>query len=215
VRPLSRKTGILVAPLAAVSLMTWALASCTTTITPQTPLSDPVEVFVVDHGRTTSLVVPAADGRLLRYAYGDWDWYALGRHTVWHGTKALLWPTQGALGRGLLDGPATSEQVRHQVPSPEAIHCVPVERARLHAFETRMEALYDSGRDRAVSNPDTGMSFVRHPQAYTLLRNSNHEVASWLRELGSTTRGLSVGANWRVATSRPSADCVAPAERIE
>jgi hypothetical protein len=63
-----------------------------------------------------------------------------------------------------------------------------------------MEALYDSGRDTEVSNPDTGMSFVHHPHAYTVLWNSNHAVASWLRELGSTTRGASFGAKWRVST---------------
>ena len=94
-------------------------------------------------------------GRLLRYAYGDWDWYAMGKHSIWQGSKALLW-----------------------------------------------QALYDSGRNSAVSNPDVGMSFVRHPQAYTVFRNSNHAVASWLRELGSTTRGFSFGANWRVATAQ-------------
>ena len=196
-----RKIGIILSPLVAVLLLVWALASCATTITPRATLSDPVEVFVVDHGRTTSLVVPATDGKLHRYAYGDWDWYALGRHGFWQGTKALLWPTQGALGRGLLDGPATIENVRRQVPEPEEILWVPVERARLVAFETRMQALYDSGRDSEVSNPDVGMSFVRHPQAYTVFRNSNHAVASWLRELGNTTRGFSFGANWRVATA--------------
>jgi hypothetical protein len=198
----ARKIGIILGSLVALSLLPWALASCTTLITPQAALSDPVEVFVVDHGRTTSLVVPASDGRLLRYAYGDWDWYALGKHGIWHAITALLWPTQGALGRERLEGPATIENVRHQVPHPEEIHCVPVERARLLAFVRRMEALYDSGRDSEVSNPEIGMSFVHHPQAYTAFQNSNHAVASWLRELGSTTRGLSFGANWRVAAIR-------------
>jgi hypothetical protein len=157
-----------------------------------------VDIFVVDHGRTSSLVVPAPDGTLLRYAYGDWNWYALGKHSLWHGIAALFWPTRAALGRGKVDWPATAESVRHQVPSPEEIHSIPVERARLLAFETKMEALYESHRDVEVSNPAVGMSFVRHPHAYTAFWNSNHAVASWLRELGSTTRGSSFGANWRV-----------------
>jgi hypothetical protein len=197
-----RKIGIILSPLVAVTLLTWALASCTTTITPRAALADPVDIFVLDHGRTTSLVVPATDGSLLRYAYGDWDWYALGKHSIWRGAKALLWPTQGALGRGLLAGPATVENVRHQVPETEQILRVPVERTRLLAFETRMQAVHDSGRHTAVSNPDVGMSFVRHPRAYTVLHNSNHVVAAWLRELGCTTRGFSLGANWRVATAQ-------------
>lgn len=195
-----RKLFIILWPLAAVSLLAWVLASWTTIITPQAVLSDPVEVFVVDHGRTTSLVVPASNGKLLRYAYGDWDWYALGKHSFWHAVSALLWPTRGALGRGLLDGPATIENIGPQVPAPEEIHAVRVERARLLAFETRMEAFYGSDREAAVANPEVGLSFVHHPHAYTVFWNSNHAVASWLRELGSTTRGFSFGANWRVST---------------
>jgi hypothetical protein len=46
---------------------------------------------------------------------------------------------------------------------------------------------------------------VHHPRAYTAFWNSNHAVASWLRELGITTRGPSFGANWRVATAHEDA----------
>lgn len=193
------KLGIPLGALLVVSLCAWALASCATVITPQSALSDPVDVFVVDQGRTTSLVIPASGGKLVRYAYGDWNWYALGNHGVWDAISALFWPTRAALGRGVLEGPATIDGIRRQVPAPEEILSVPVDRARLLAFEQRMEALYDSGRDAEVSNPDVGMSFVHHPHAYTAFWNSNHAVASWLRELGNTTRGLSYCANWRVS----------------
>lgn len=189
-------------PLALMSLLAWALASCTTMITPPAAVADPVEVYVIDHGRTTSLVIPASQGKLLRYAYGDWNWYALGEHGFWSGFSALLWPTQGALGRGLLEGPATIESVRLQVPELEEILSVPVERSRLLAFEARMEALHELGRATAVSNPDVGLVFVQDPRAYSLVWNSNHAVASWLRELGCETRGLSFAANWRVTTAR-------------
>jgi hypothetical protein len=188
-------------PLVAVSFIAWALASCTTTITPQSALSEPAEVFVVDHGRTTSLVIPASDGSLLRYAYGDWDWYALGKHDPWRGIVALLWPTTGAFGRGLLDGPATIESVRLQVREIEHIHVVPVDRARLLAFETRMEALHGAARAGEVANADVDLIFVPHPHAYTALWNSNHAVAAWLRDLGSTTRGFTFNTRWRVAAA--------------
>jgi hypothetical protein len=193
-----RRIGIILLPLAAVSLLAWALASCSTIITPQAALSEPVDVFVVDHGRTTSLVIPASDGKLLRYAYGDWDWYALGKHSVWRAIVALLWPTQGALGRGLLEGPATAGSIRLQVTEIEEIHRVPVERTLLIAFEAKMEALHERGRGAAVSNSEVDMIFVHHPHAYSVVWNSNHAVASWLRELGSKTSGCSPGANWRV-----------------
>jgi hypothetical protein len=198
----ARKLGIVASLLAVIPLLAWALVSWPTVVTPQAALSDPVEVFIVDHGRTTSLVVPASDGLLLRYAYGDWNWYALGKHGVREGIAALLWPTPAALGRGLLTGPATADGISRQVPEPEEILSVRVERARLRGFVTRMEALYDSRRAAQVSNPDVGLSFVPHPHAYSALCNSNQAVASWLRELGSTTRGPSIGANWQVSTPR-------------
>jgi hypothetical protein len=197
----ARKLFVSLGPLVLVPLAAWALASCATVITPPSSVSDPVDVFVVDHGRTTSLVLPAPDGALIRYAYGDWEWYALGKHGAWRGAAALFWPTEGALGRGLLTGPATIENVREQVPAPEEILSIAVERVRLIAFETRMQALYDAGRDTAVSNPEAGMTFVHHPQRYTIFRNSNHAVASWLRELGCETRGVTIGANWRVSST--------------
>jgi hypothetical protein len=195
----ARKVIMTLSPLSVVLLFTWALASCVTVITPQATPADPVDVFVVDHGRTSSLIVPAPDGTLVRYAYGDWNWYALGKHTLWRGIAALFWPTPGALGRGILEAPATVESVRHQIPSPQQIHCIPVERARLLAFETKMQAYYQSLDDIEVSNPAEGMSFVHHPHPYTVFWNSNHAVAAWLRELGSSTRGFSFEANWRVA----------------
>lgn len=197
----TRKFSIVVSLLAAVLLLAWGLVTCPTVVTPQAALSDPIHVFIVDHGRTTSLVVPTPGGRLLRYAYGDWNWYALGNHRWRDGAAALLWPTPAALGRGLLAGPATLDNVRRQVPSPEEILSVPVERARLLAFVARMEAQYAARRDTEVANPDVGMSFVSHPHFYSASWNSNHAVASWLRELGISTRGLSIGAHWRLSVA--------------
>jgi hypothetical protein len=157
-----------------------------------------VRAFIVDHGRTSSLVIPASSGGLVRYAYGDWDYYALGKTDLLHGAAALLWPTRGALGRAQLQAPMTTESVHSQVPSSHSIHVVHVEQARVLAFERRMEALYDSRRATEVNNPATGMKFVHHPRRYTYFWNSNHAVAAWLRELGCETHGLSFRASWRV-----------------
>jgi hypothetical protein len=178
-------------------------AGCATVIVPPVAPSDPVNVFVVDHGHTSSLVIPSPDGSLLRYAYGDWAWYALGQHNLGRGVAALLWPSQSGLGRAQLKGPSTVESVRWQVPSPVSIHPVPIDRARLLSFEHNMQALYHSRPDTEVSNPANGMTFVHHPRPYSYFWNSNHAVASWLRELGCATRGLSFEASWRVAASQP------------
>jgi hypothetical protein len=45
---------------------------------------------------------------MVRYSYGDWNWYALRRTGPAEGTAALLWPTHIAvkIGEGDLDPPA-------------------------------------------------------------------------------------------------------------
>jgi hypothetical protein len=174
------------------------LYGCATTITPPQSPVDPVEVFVVDHGRTTSLVIPSSSAGALRYAYGDWNYYALGRKDLFHGIAALLWPTPSALGRAEFQTAATEEDIRTQVHSIEALHVIHVERAQVHAFEQRMETLYNAGRGSEVENLPTGLRFVPHPRRYTYFWNSNHAVASWLRELGCRTRGASFRASWRI-----------------
>ncbi len=176
-----------------------ALAGCSTLLIPSASLSDPVEIFIVDHGRTTSLVIPASRGGLLRYAYGDWNYYALQRTDPFHGAAALLWPTRGALGRASLGGKADLANVQRLLPGAYTVRAVCVERAHVHAFEARMEDLYAEHRATEVENRAYGLSFVHHPRAYTYFWNSNHAVASWLREMGVRTRGPSFRAVWRVS----------------
>jgi hypothetical protein len=175
------------------------ISGCATTIIPPRAPGEAVEVFVLDHGRTTSLVVPT-DGGMLRFAYGDWQYYALGRKDLYHGVAALLWPTRGALGRSAFPGAQTEDTIRNNSPVIQSLHSVRVERARVSAFERSMAALYDAGRESEVENKSARLNFVPHPRRYTYLWNSNHAVASWLRELGCETRGASFHASWRVLT---------------
>ena len=175
-----------------------ALPACTTTVVQPDSPAAPVQVFIVDHGRTSSLVIPSEDGGMLRYAYGDWNYYALGKTDLWHGIAALLWPTRSGLGRASLQGPATVESVQRQVTSAHLVLPVNVEHARVLAFEQEMEALYHSRQATEVENPLYGLTFVYHPRPYTYFWNSNHAVASWLRALGCETHGLSYRASWSV-----------------
>jgi hypothetical protein len=173
------------------------VSGCATTIIPPQAPVEPVEVFIVDHGRTTSLVVPTASG-MLRFAYGDWSYYALGKKDLYHGIAALLWPTRGALGRSAFAGAPPEQAIRENAPYVQSLHAVRVERARVSALEQRMAAVHEAGREHEVANETALLDFVPHPRRYTYLWNSNHAVASWLRELGCQIRGTSFHASWRV-----------------
>src|SRR5687768_16055452 len=106
--------------------------ACTTVLVPPTAdsLHEPVAVYVLDHGRTPSLVLLGErGGGMTRYAYGDWNWYALQNRGLLDAIAALFFPTRGAVGREQLPGPATADGVREQVRVPiDHLYVLTVER---------------------------------------------------------------------------------------
>lgn len=191
------------------------LGGCTTAVhpPPSPPAAEAVEVYLLDHGRTSSLVLPVADGDLRRWAYGDWRWYALGRRTPATAVAALSWPTRGALGREELAGPPGVETVRAGVAVEiDALHPLRVGRAAVEALAARLEGLFERQIDTLVVNGESGLAFVHHPVPYTLRHSSNRKVAAWLRELGCEVDGPALLSRWRVgrAAPRPGASATIP-----
>lgn len=179
-----------------------SLTSCTTTILPPRDPADPVSVFLLDHGRTPSLVVPAQPNTIVRYAYGDWDYYALRKNDLWHGIVALLWPTQGALGRMELTAPAQRDAVRRGVlVASEHIYELRVAREQADQLRAKLDGVFQSNRESLITNEPYGLNFVHHPKRYTYFYNSNHAVSDWLRQLGCEVKGPTFNSKWRVKDS--------------
>jgi hypothetical protein len=174
--------------------------ACPTTVVPPADPADPVTVFLLDHGRTPSLILPAPGGRMTRYVYGDWNYYALRNTGLGDGLNALLWPTQGTLGRRELPGPPDPEAVRDQVRvSIENLYPLVVGGAESERLRARLDAEHRAGL-AAGSAEAYDLEFVPHPVRYTYFHNSNHMVAGWLRELGCSTRGPAFNSLWRVTS---------------
>ena len=175
------------------------LAGCgTTRIVPPMDPRDPVPVFVLDHGRHTSLVLPASDGSLRRYAYGDWRYYAERETGPWQSVAALLWPTSGALGYRMLPGPPTEAAVRAQVGVMIVeLHRLYVERERVDRLRTRLDARIAEAEYR-LETPEVDLVFIPYPTGYHLGHNSNQVLADWLVELGCEVSRRPVLAGWRV-----------------
>ena len=184
-------------PLALAALM--LPMGCTSIVVPPISPVEPVAVFLLDHGRTSSLVLPAPDGSMTRYVYGDWNWYALRNTGVIDGLRALFWPTEGTLGRRHLAGPPYADIVRQQVRAETITHLFPVivGRAEVERLRLRLDEEHRSGRQLAVIEA-LDLEFVPHPHRYSYFYNSNHAVAGWLRELGCKTHGLAFHSQWRV-----------------
>lgn len=193
--PRGARLGIAIAAAALAS----PLAACTTTIVPPAAPAAPQAVFVLDHGRHASLVVPGPDGGIVRYSYGDWRWYALRKTGPLQGTSAVLWPTRAALGRRELPGPPEADAVVRQVRvGIEGLYEVTVDAGRVEALRRDLDSIFHAGAETRVDNPAYDLEFVHHPKPYWLFRMSNQMVARWLEALGCRVRGPALFSRWRV-----------------
>ncbi len=175
------------------------MGGCATTIVPPTDVQTPTKVYLVDHGRTSSLVIPNQSGGATRYAYGDWDFYAMRKTGPLHAIAALCWPTQGALGRKQLQVGTDAQAVAKQMPyPPENVYEIVLERDKVLALGRELDAVFVTAAGTYRDQPAVGLEFVHYPEAYTALHNSNHMTARWLREMDARTRGWPVLSVWKV-----------------
>jgi hypothetical protein len=174
-------------------------AGCMNRVIPPAHVSNPVQIFLLDHGRTPSLVLPRGGGGMARYVFGDWNWYARGRTDLCSGLAALLLPTTAGLGLELFDGPIEADTVLDQISvDVAAIYPLVVEREAVERLVEHLEAIFEANSRTMVENQAYQLTFVHHPDRYTYFWNSNHQVAHWLRELGCDVRGPTVNSRWQI-----------------
>ncbi|MFO7582010.1 hypothetical protein [Guyparkeria sp.] len=174
------------------------LGACTTTIVPPASVERPESVFVLDHGRHSSLVLPHPDG-FVRYAYGDWGWYAEVDTGTTEAIRAVLLPSRAGLGRSLKAGPATASGVRAGLKvGIQELHEMQVETDRVDALRSSLEGLYREHHASLKYNAVYDLAFVEYPEPYAFWNNSNHKVAEWLRQLGCAIEGSAFWASWQV-----------------
>ena len=196
---LPRMSGLLHRCAACVALFASAvvLTGCTITVTPPSSPVDPVTVYLIDHGRHSSLVLPREDGTMTEYAFGEWEWFAKMNDGLIRAPFIMLIPSQGTLGRRTLDAPATRESVLDQTPL-ENLHVVIVERSDATALLARLDARFDDAIESAHHNEVYGLTFVKDEADYCLFSHCNAMTEKWLRELDCRTSGMCLDADFRV-----------------
>ncbi len=191
-----RLKGLLLSALLGLGIS--LLSGCGYTVVPPPSPKDPVPVFLLDHGRHASLVLPAGEN-MVRYAYGDWEWYVR-RHTgPTQGSRALFGPSPAGLGRKVLPGPAAVDSVRREVVVPiEEIFTLEAGAQQVASLTQHLEELFTGNGKTLRYAPEFDLEFVRHPVPYTLRHNSNTVVAKWLLQLGFDITGDGPLSQWEV-----------------
>jgi hypothetical protein len=164
-------------------------SGCVSYITPPAMPAQPVEVFLVQDGIHSGLIMPRPDGGYIEYGYGDWDWYALNYTSWYHVFDTVLWPTQGALGRRPYVA-RTPDELRAQCPGSE-LAALCVAGPDVDVLLRDLDARYEAGRATEVFNEVTRMHLVQVPESFWWGYNCADATAEWLRRLRcSVSRAL-------------------------
>lgn len=175
--------------------------ACVATVIPPPAPEEPRPVFLLDHGRHASLILPAGDGTMVRYSYGDWRYYARRKTGVIQASTAVLWPTRAGLGRRELASPPTSASVRQSVRvGIEHMYELTAGAEAIRQLRHHLDSIFRTNTDTHLYNPAYDLDFVHHPRSYWVFHNSNQVVARWLRQLGCAVRGPTLLSRWRVRT---------------
>lgn len=170
-------------------------------MSPPAVLNEPVDFYLVDHGRHSSLVLPREQG-VVRYAYGEWGWYVMGRRGALAGMSAMLWPTRGALGRRIFPDAAISPFPSRVAPEGvEEVFPLQAEATQVEALQRHLDRIFDAGSERAYHHPRYDLEFVPYPRAYWLGHQSNLVTAQWLERLGFEVAGTPWLSDWRIETT--------------
>jgi len=180
--------------------MVLLLSGCGTTyLQPPMDPPDPRTVFVVDHGRHTSLVISTETGSLVRYAYGDWRYYADRDTRLRTGAAALFCRTPSTLARRELPGPPDPATLRAQLRvGVEVIHTLQVSGAAADRLRDELDGLHAGGALEHQFVAEYDLVFAPYPQPYTWRNNSATKIASWLEQMGVEIKGPALVARWSV-----------------
>lgn len=175
------------------------LGGCAATIKPPMDPEDPRPAYILDHGRHTTLVVVDTGGRPVRYAFGMFGTYGNGDIGFFRGMGALLVPGSGTLGRRVLEGSPTPDNILENVGvSVEEMYCIAVSGELSNRLQRILNMVFEENLASATYNAGWNLEFVEHPEDYWFGSTSNQAVEKWLVELGAEVSGVTSFANWKV-----------------
>src|SRR5436190_12294843 len=108
---------------------------CSATIIPPASPLNPRTIYIADYGRHSSILLPKPDGKFTEYAWGDWQWFALGDTSAPSAIRAVLFSDSSTLGQREV---ARHQSVRALKRALDADHML-----RIECSADRIEILRD------------------------------------------------------------------------
>lgn len=181
-------------------------AGCGSSVSPPAGVKDPVTVYLLDTGRTSSVVLPlpGPSPAYVRWTFGQWDWYALEKDGPLDALPVLFCPSQGTLGRQSMrpprpgESPADAFGRQLYAAHAEHVHELEVERSQAAALQSKLDVAFASEAKTQITGKSSRISFVHYDRKYAGWSNSNHQTGDWLRELGCEVRGCGFLSDWSI-----------------
>ena len=132
------------------------------------------------------------------FAWGDFDWFALGEQSIWSGFRALLFSNGSGYG---------IREYRNQFTIPElkaangarSIYSIEVENDKLEKLHQELLSRYKTKTARLVYYPNDSMVFAFSKEHYWFGYNCNHKTCDWLKSLGCEVHGIAMFGGIKMA----------------
>jgi hypothetical protein len=160
----------------------FAVAGCTSTVTPPRDPQAPVTVLIIADEKHRRLCLPDGDKGYVEFGFGDWSWYALGNDRWYHVFATVLVPTAGTLSRREF---AAADPAALRAAAPWAVFQeLRVGTAGAEALRLRLEQAFADRAAETVWNGSYRMRFLPWTRKYWFASTCADQLADWLRELG-------------------------------
>jgi Protein of unknown function (DUF2459) len=158
---------------------------------------DMLPVAVADYGYHSTLILPRADGGLVEYAYGDWDYFGQSHKSFANAVHALFASEQATLGRRVLEMEPTQSGLEQATGANQILRFA-APREKVEELERELDRRFSARLDSIIYSPVHQLYFVKDDEPYGVGHNCNHFTAQWLKRLGCKVEGVVLGSSFRL-----------------
>ena len=120
------------------------------------------------------------------------------------GARTLSIATDAVLARAEQTITPGVEEVINSLPVVvRRVYLLQADASRVRQLISALDEIYSSGQEELIEVTPYGLDFVPHPDENSWVNNSSTMIAFWAREMGITTIGWGLLANFRVTNEIP------------